>query len=322
MVTTCLLIASCSSHNNTPIDTESLQHKADRLVSELNNQGEQVDKVILTSEDLRESFSSDKGFTNINIGKLNERSGLVEFADGLRILSSESQPKTLSSQLLACEPYVQARSFIGYAGMKAKINLPISVYGLDNVEEAAYTYIGLYTNTTIRNGGRTEGGFFIPSPRDTYTANVYYPYVKATLSSGYFYLDFKNELSNTTTEGIARGTNVSVSQKVLKTTENGFDVYKLSTIFQILDSSRTNVVKSFAHIYPTTGSYFSSNARTSLAGGKTTSYLATTRNYNDGIFDARWFDASLINANFYDGNPRSSYVYSETLLTPDKTACT
>lgn len=311
------VLYSCGSQNVTQTLSETTEDKAQRLLSELRASGEIIDNISLLSGDLSEEFVLNKGFRQPNIGTASLNTGKVVFKDGLEISVLNSN---ITAQLLPCEPFVQAKSYVGYAGAKSKITLPNSVNGLNNSGETAYTYIGLYTSETPRQGGRTEAGFFMPSLRATYSTNVWYAYIRAALPNGsFYYIDFRNEISNTN-EGILRGTNVSVSQKVLKTAENGVDVYKLSTIFQILNSSRTSVVASLANVYPTTGSYFSSSGRTNLAGGKTTSYLSDNTASGDGILDARWYDFSLINANLTEGNPRLPYSYTESLLTPSRTS--
>lgn len=329
LVTLALSLVAC----NQPADnagqraetalTQQALSDAAQIKSLLLEAGDQVDEVVLVSNDFKTGYSTKKGIVDINYGLRVPGTNYVRFRNGNEVRVPDQDEGKLQPQALTCEPFVQLKTIQQYSGVSSKIKLTPSVYGLDQARESTYAYVGLYTSPVITQGGRTEAGFFMQySP--SYDPGVYHAYLSlaATATTQNVWMDSTYDLIGSGFEaGIAKGTNARVTQKVLKVPGvNGTDSYKVSTTWEVLNSTGTSVVKSYTTVYPQTGSYFSSAAMNNMVAGRTTSYLSDTTNSGEGVFDQYWYDSQALSAYYPDGDVRRAYSYSAALITPTNTA--
>lgn len=294
------LLSSCASTELENKDPVSLKNMTHFYESQLMEQGFDVENFAVIENDFSKAYGTARGDFTPTLGVLDEYTGKVSLPDGSELLSDNNNrsKSNLNPQLLACEPYIQLKSKQAYTGGESKLTLPTTTKGLDASKESAYMYIGLYTNSQIGSGGKTEAGFVTTAGDYSYMAlNKWYSYasfVPAGGGSTFYVYNNLGELTNSSSNGILPGTRAYVSQRIVYLQEpNMLDTYyyKILTTWEIYSSSGL-IAGTYSYVYPKTGNYLSGFNKHSI--GRTTSYLSNTRNSGDAIFDAKWYNSKVI----------------------------
>lgn len=240
------------------------------------------------------------------LGRYNPSTGMVQFPNGVSFLGSlaAEEHKNLSALATTCEPYVQLRSFAQFSGISAKTNLTGNLKGINDPSDAAYNYVGLYTNTTNGSGGLTEAGYVTTTTKTGYTAGRWYAYFRGPKNpdGSINYQVFQTEIRNLT-EGIKVNTAATVKQARESVIENGTTNYYIKSVYALPGSTSTNAT--FTSMYKTT-----SAGVNATAAARTTSYLSENRASGDGIRDTAWSETQLATSTYNSGGTTWTNAYS------------
>lgn len=254
---------------------ENLKQQLALLIKQ--NNWSEKDQNRITNEAGTLSYDSKLGEITPNIGTLNPQSGYVEFKSGLKLLPSSG--KISLKPLAYCEPFVQYKSTANFSGISSQVYLTPNYSGIDISGEAAYEYVGLYTQPYIGGGGFTEAGFYttISVPNQTISRRWY-----AYHRSGSTFETFQSEFSNMSGGGIQNGTLVTVRQQLTNTISSTDQIQ-----FYVVSYYTFSSGVGFRFSRPVTSSY------NRLSGARTTSYLSNSFVSGEGIFESIFQNVAL-----------------------------
>ncbi len=320
LLTATLVFTSCGTLNTTVPDAPSSWPAAKTAEGQrLRNQLEEIlpflppeQRINVQFYDADTALAYDRvlGEIPLEIGRLDSSGSKFVFPNGGKL--NYRNPYRLTAQA-DCEPYRQVRSTVGFGGVRGNVRVPYlsDVTGLDQLGEAAYNYVGLYTNANVGSGGLVEAGFFTASATSgNFSQDVWYAYETAINNSisgvGYNTSAFvvrRDFAALGYAQGFGPGTNVRVDYRVVTRLDAiGNRKSNTAVTFSI---PGTNISKTYLRDFAYAVDPLN------LYASRTTSYLSNTHYTGDGSRNNAWTGVTL--QRYTRPDPRTAGTYTDTV---------